>query len=119
MTLDDQPEAVGHLFRQIDRANYSIEPSRKTNRIRLLFRGIPLGGWADDTNGPHWYVFENANVRRLHPGHRQILEHFGFSRVPHGKSRHYWRVRDAERMWCFKRAVEEITCIPLLKVDRR
>ena len=112
MQLHNQPTSVIHLFDGLTSGGrYSSK--RLKERIQLLFDCKPIGGWADDSNGHHWYVLETKCIN-LNPSFRIILEHFDFERIRHGEERHYWRVRGADGMWCFKRAIEEITGIPLL-----
>ena len=111
MQLHDQPRPVTHLLGSINGDRYSYNCLKE--RIQLWFDGIHVGGWADDRNGPHWYVLENKRIDDLNPSYRVILEHFRFDRVLHGDRRHYWRVRRAESMWNFRRAIEEITGVPL------
>lgn len=113
MQLHNQPNPVIHLFGGVTGVGRYSSKALRT-RVQLLFDDIRIGGWADDSNGPHWYVLENKQIADLHPSFRVILEHFHFERIPHGDQRHYWRVRGADGMWCFGRAVEEITGIPLL-----
>ena len=111
MQLNDQPKSVIHLFSAITvESGYKLEEAK--TRIRLLFDNRLIGGWADDRNGPHWYVRENESTKKLNPCYRPILEHFGFERMPDGDG-YYWRVPDADGMWAFKRAVEEITGVRL------
>ena len=112
MLSNEQPEPVIHLFSRIPRDGSYTWRQLKTGRVRLFFDGAFIGGWAADSTGPHWYVRENANTVALHPCYAQILDHFGFSRKAHGRQ-HYWRVRGAEGMWAFQRAVEEITGVRL------
>ena len=113
MELNEQPKAVIHLFSSIDRQGHYNRKDLPSGRVQLLFNGAQIGGWADDYNGPHWYVLENKRTLALNPSYRVILEHFGFERIRQNEQRHYWRVRGAEGMWLFKRAVEEITGVRL------
>lgn len=115
MELDNQPTAVIHFFSKIEGKDRYSRQEHPTGRVRLLFDGEPIGGYADDT-GPHWYVLENRRTLALNPSYRAILEHFGFDRTPQDirdRRRYYWRVPGAEGMWLFKRAVEEITGVRL------
>ncbi len=113
MKLKDQPAAVKHLFRQIGGDGHYTLEERDSGRILLLFDNTRIGGWVDDHHGPHWYILQNNETLGLHPSYRHIVEHFGFSQIADRKRR-YWRVYGAERMWAFKRAVEEITGVPLV-----
>ena len=113
MQLNGQPKAVIHLFSSIDGKGRYNRKKLPTGRVQLLFNSAQIGGWADDSNGPHWYVLENKRTVALNPSYRPILEHFGFERISQNEQRYYWRVRGAEGMWAFKRAVEEITGIRL------
>ena len=116
MKLNDQPAAVQQLFRSIDGSGrFALEPLK--TRIRLLFDGEVLGGWADDRgNGQHWYVLENPQTVGLHPSYKYILDHFRFCRTPQTikcETRHYWLTKGSGRMWLFKRAIEEITGVSM------
>ena len=113
MRFNEQPKAVIRLFSSIDGKGRYNRNDLPSGRIQLLFKGAQIGGWADDSNGPHWYVLENKRTLALNPSYRVILEHFGFERIRQNEQRHYWRVRGVEGMWLFKRAVEEITGIRL------
>ena len=113
MKLNDQPKAVIQLFSSIDGKGRYNRKELPTGRVQLLFNNAQIGGWADDSNGPHWYVLENKRTVALHTSYRVILEHFGFERISQNEWRYYWRVRGAEGMWLFKRAVEEITGVRL------
>ena len=104
MRLKNQPKAVIHLFSKIEgegRYNRKVLP---TGRVQLLFKNAQIGGWANDSNGPHWYVLENERTLALNPSYRVILEHFGFERISQNERRYYWRVRGVEGIWLFKRA---------------
>ena len=111
--LIDQPKSVAYLFSTIDGKGRYNREDLPSGRVQLMFNGAQIGGWADDSNGPHWYVLENKRTVALHPSYKIILEHFGFERIGHGERRYYWRVRGTEGMWLFKRAVEEITGVRL------
>ena len=109
MPLSEQTKAVHHLFSGITGEGRYKRKELPTGRVQLLFDNAQIGGWADDSNGPHWYVLENKRIVSLNPSYQPILELFGFKRITHDGRRYYWRVRGAEGMWAFKRAVEEIT----------
>ena len=113
MEMSNQPKAVIQLFSTVEGKGRYSRKELPTGRIQLLFDNAQIGGWADDDNGPHWYVLENKRVVALHPSYRVILDHFGFDRIPQNERRHYWRVQGAEGMWLFKRAVEELTGVAL------
>ena len=113
MRFIEQPKAVSHLFSSIDGQGRYNRKDLPSGRVQLLFKGVQIGGWADDSNGPHWYVLENKRTLALNSSYQVILEHFGFERIRKNERRYYWRVRGADGMWLFKRAVEEITGIRL------
>ena len=81
MPLDNQPNAVVRLFSGVTGEGGYDRKELPTGRVQLLFKGAQIGGWADDRNGPHWYVIENKRTVALHPSYRPILQHFGFERV--------------------------------------
>ena len=116
MELNEQPKAVQQLFGPIGESELYTLESLKT-RIRLLFDGEVLGGWANDSgNGQHWYVLENAHTRNLNPQFTSILQCNGFTRKPQkikGKLRHYWLAKGPENHGAFREAIEELTDVPL------
>ena len=114
MRLTDQPAAVQQLFRHFDESGQYAQELLKT-RIRLLFDGRVLGGWADDSNnGQHCYVLENAHTLSLNPSYTSILERFGFRRIPQGDARHFWLAKGSESTAAFRQAIEEITGVAIL-----
>ena len=66
------------------------------------------GCWADDSNGPYWYVLENKRTLALNLSYRVTLDHIGFERLSRFGRPYYWRVRGVEGLWLFKRVMEEI-----------
>ena len=112
MELNDQPKAVQQLFRHIQGSErYTQEPGQ--TRIRLLFDGHALGGWADDkSNGRHWYVLENTDTLGLNPNYPSILKRLSFVRRRQSQ-RHYWLAKGPESMGSFKSAIEEITGVAI------
>ena len=76
-----------HLFSRIEgNSRYDLKELPK-GREQLPFNNAQIEGWADDLNGPHWYVLENNRALALSPSYRPILEHFRFERVTHNVRR--------------------------------
>ena len=111
MELNEQPKAVQQLFGHVGESElYKLE--YRETRIRLLFDTLVLGGWADDSNGQHWYVLENNRTLGLNSSFTSILERLRFLRRRQG-ARHYWLAKGSESTGFFKSAIEEITGVAI------